>query len=127
MYVTVLFTSAMALLPAASARIMLPAIQDAAAATSLEQSIAKVGGMSAYASPRRPSPRTLRLTNTPTAHGMAAASRATQYTRAAETSQLLGAVLRGHIASHDFARTVAAAAPDLEWLTALGSALFDLG
>jgi len=53
--------------------------------------------------------------------------RATKYARAAETSQLLGSILKGHVPPEDFARTVAGAAPDLDWLTALGSALCDLG
>ena len=104
------------LLPAASAaRVVLPGLQDATT-MSFDQSMSKTFYGSRMESPRTPrSPRTLR--------GRLKTARM----RAEEASRLLSSILRGHMSAHDFARTIAAAAPDLEWLEALGSALGDLG
>ena len=103
------------LLPAASARVVLPGLQDATT-MSFDQSMSKIFYGSRSESPRTPRSSTLLRGRLKTAR-----------MRAEEASRLLSSILRGHVSAHDFARTIAAAAPDLEWLEALGSALGDLG
>jgi len=103
------------LLPAASARVVLPGLQDATT-MSFDQSMSKIFYGSRSESPRTPRSSTFLRGRLKTAR-----------MRAEEASRLLSSILRGHLSAHDFARTIAAAAPDLEWLEALGSALGDLG